>query len=197
MDTFHAKVEAELKQKQEKFNSDVSNLQSNSSTQENLENKTQSSCLVPDCNTQVDFFTGKKCKFCKNLYCFEHIQLEKHECVKTTPTKFLRKTWLRRYNLNISSGKFIVVCDDCEYVSGYGSLIDEVGDERKYHIDNNHCNPKQVFLEEDLSEEKVEKNIDLEKVVPTDRGFWVCSHCRPAQKFTDRSAYIVHHFSHG
>ena len=196
MDAFHVKVESELQAKQKEFNDEASNFQSNSSTQENLENNKQS-CLVPDCNVQVDFFSGKKCKWCKNLYCFEHIQLEKHECVKTTPTKFLRKTWLRRYNLNISSGKYIVVCDDCGYVSGYSSLIDIAGDERKYHIDNNSCNSKQVFLEEDLSDQKVEKNIDLEKVVPTDRGFWVCSHCRPAQKFTDRAQYIAHHFSHG
>jgi len=196
IEEFNAKVESVIKQKQEEFNNDESNFQSNDSVQENSENNTQT-CLVPDCNVQVNFFSGKKCKFCKNLYCFEHIQLEKHECVKSTPTKYLRKTWLRRYGINISSGKFIVVCDDCEYVSGYGSLIDEAGDERKYHIDNSHCNPKQVFLEEDLSEEKVEKNINLEQVVPIDRGFWVCSHCRPAQKFTDRSEYIAHHLSHG
>ena len=127
-------------------------------------------CFYPECRTEVDYFNSKKCKFCSNLYCFDHIQLEKHDCVKTT-TKFLRKTWLRRYDLNISSGKYIVVCDDCGYVSGYGALIDEAGDERKYHIENNHCNSKQVFLEEDLSEVKVEKNINLEQVVPSDRVF--------------------------
>ena len=42
----------------------------------------------------------------------------------------------------------------------------------------------------------IEKNINLEQVVPPDRDFWVCSHCRPAQKFTDRAQYIAHHFSH-
>jgi len=193
MDEFNAKVEEDLQKKQEEFN----NNNAVNSTQETLDDPVQSTCSVSDCNKQVDFFSGKKCKFCKKQFCFDHIQLEKHECAKTTPTKFLRKTWLRRYDLNISSGKYIVVCDDCGYVSGYGALIDEAGDERKYHIENNHCNSKQVFLEEDLSEEKVEKNIDLEQVVPSDRDFWVCSHCRPAQKFTDRSAYIAHHFSHG
>lgn len=153
-------------------------------------------CSVSECKNEVDFFSGKKCKFCNNPYCFNHIQLEKHECAKTTPVKFLRKSWLRRYELNISSGRYIVVCDACGYVSELGSLIDMAGEERSYHIKTSGCDEKRVFLEEDLSHEKVSKDIKLEEVVPSDRMFWVCSHCRPPQKFTERSEYIAHHYSH-
>ena len=153
-------------------------------------------CTVSDCKNEVDFFTGKKCKFCNNSYCFEHIQLEKHECVKTTPIKFLRKSWLRKYGVNISSGRYIVVCDVCGYVSQLGMLIDLAGEERTFHINTVGCDEKKVFLEEDLSHEKISKDINLESVVPSDRIFWVCSYCRPPQKFTTRSEYIAHHYSH-
>ncbi len=183
---------------QEKFNKHASSLKRDSPIPKNPPNTQQdsSTCSVSDCTKKVDFFSGKKCKFCENLYCFEHIQLEKHECVKTTPTKYLRKTWLRRYNVNISTGRYIVVCDDCGWVSKYGSLIDIAGDERNHHLENSTCESKKVWLEEDLSDQKVDKDIDLEQVVPTERGFWVCAHCRPPQKFTDRTKYISHHYFH-
>jgi len=148
------------------------------------------------CQKPIVFPDDFTCKFCNLKFCSDHIQLENHECVKTTPTKYLRKTWLRRYDLNISSGRYIVVCDVCGYVSQIGSLIDMAGEERKHHIANNCCDSKKVFLEEDLSHEKVIKDVKLEEVVPTDRSFWVCSHCRPPQKFTSRSEYIAHHYSH-
>jgi hypothetical protein len=165
-------------------------------TFEKKEPNQPSKCSFQDCDVQVDFFSGKNCKFCQNPYCFKHIQLEKHECSKTTPVKFLRKSWLRKYGVNISSGRYIVVCDVCGYVSEIGSLIDIAGEERTYHINTSGCDEKKVFLEEDLSHEKISKNINLEEIVPSDRMFWVCSHCRPPQKFTNRSEYIAHHYSH-
>lgn len=153
-------------------------------------------CAVVKCSNQVDFFNGKKCKFCQNPYCFEHIQFEKHDCVKTTPTKYIRKTWLRKYLVNVSSGRYIVVCDECGYVSEISSLIDLADQERKQHIQTSGCDGKRVFLEEDLSDQKIPSNIQLENVIPHDRKFFVCCHCRPPKKFTDRNEYISHHFIH-
>ena len=188
--------EERLRIQQEKFNKRVKSLNRKNIVEKKSDNITQIGCLVDNCNVKVDFFTGKKCKFCNNQYCFEHVQMEKHDCVKTTPTKFLRKTWLRKYGLNISSGRFIVVCDNCHYVSKRGSLIDVAGDERKKHVESKKCNSNLVFLEEDLINEKIPKIKNFEQTVPTDRILWVCSHCRPPQKFTDRSAYIAHHYTH-
>ena len=76
------------------------------------------------------------------------------------------------------------------------SLIDVAGDEIKKHIESKKCNSNLVFLEEDLINEKIPKIKNFEQTVPTDRILWVCSHCRPPQKFTDRSAYIAHHYTH-
>lgn len=183
---------------QEEFNQHTENLKKRSHDTVDSETlEEQTTCSVLECGKEVDFFEGKKCKFCNNLYCFEHIQLEKHECVKPTLVrKHLRKTWLRKYDVNISSGRYIVVCDDCSFVSKYGSLIDIAGDERNNHIADTNCDSKKVWLEEDLSDYKIEKDIDLEQLVPTDRTFWVCAHCRPPQKFTDRTEYISHHYFH-
>ncbi len=104
-------------------------------------------CYFSECSVGVDYFNSKKCKFCDNLYCFEHIQLESHDCVKTIHVKFLRKDWLRKYELNISSGQYKVVCDQCGFVSSF-SLIDFAGTERESHIKKQGCEGSKVFLEE-------------------------------------------------
>lgn len=192
-------LEISRQRNQEKFNKHASSLKRNSHLSENSPNTQQDSftCSVSDCTKKVDFFTGKKCKVCDNLYCLDHLIYENHGCVKPTLAReHLRKTWLRKYGVNISSGRYIVVCDECGWVSKYGSLIDIAGDEREHHLENSTCNSKKVWLEEDRSDQKVDKDIDLETVVPTDRTFWVCAHCRPPQKFTDRAKYISHHYFH-
>ncbi len=154
-------------------------------------------CCAADCDVEVTFLEGKKCKMCEKPCCMEHLEYEKHNCIKTRHVPFIRKTWLRKYGLNISSGRFLVVCEDCHYVSEYGTLIEDAGDERIRHIETSGCNLKKVWLEEVEIPEKTHEDVNYEEIVPTDRILWVCSHCRPPQKFTDRSQYINHHFSHG
>jgi len=103
-------------------------------------------CSYHNCNAEVNFFNSKKCKFCHNLYCFDHIQLENHECVKTVHVKYLRKDWLRKYELNISSGQYKVACDQCGFQSDF-SLIDSAGEQRESHIQTQGCDGSKVFLE--------------------------------------------------
>ena len=148
------------------------------------------------CGIGVKFPDDFTCKFCKRDFCGDHIQLENHECGKIELVKFLRKTWLRRLDLNVSSGRYSVVCDVCRYVSESGSLIDFAGEERKTHIANTSCDPRMVFPEEDLSREEIPKNVKIEEIVHTDRKFWVCGYCIPPQLFDDRSEHIAHHYSH-
>ena len=115
---------------------------------------------------------------------------------KATPTKYIRKTWLRKYNQNISLGRYIVVCDQCGYFSKISTLIEFANEERKDHISTQGCLGSEVFLEEDVSEEKIPKNIKIEEHVVHDRSFWLCCHCRPPQKFLKRDEYIAHHYFH-
>lgn len=117
------------------------------------------------CQKNIVFPDDFTCKFCKQKFCGDHIQLEKHECIKAAPTKYIRKTWLRKYNQNISLGRYIVVCDQCGYFSQISTLIEFANEERKDHISTQGCLGSKVFLEEDVSEEKIPKNIKIEEYV--------------------------------
>lgn len=140
------RIEDELRKKQESFNEEISKTHHKDN---NLKNTIQSNvCSFSDCANNAGFLSGKRCKFCANQYCLEHIQLEKHECVKTTPVKHLRKTWIRKYGLDISTGLYVVSCDQCGFHSEAGRMIDLAEDDRKDHILMNGCDDKKVFLEQ-------------------------------------------------
>lgn len=141
IETIERKIQNDLRKKEEMFNAGTGK------QSQDVAKKT-GNCCFSGCRNQVNFFNGKQCKFCNNLYCFDHIQLESHNCIKTMPTKFLRKDWLRKYELDISTGLYVVVCDDCGFRSDIGRLIDTAGDERQNHISDRGCDQKKVFLEQ-------------------------------------------------
>lgn len=114
------------------------------------------------CDKSIVFPDDFTCKFCNMNLCSEHIQLEKHDCMKTTPVKHVRKKWLRKYGLNISSGKFKVVCDNCGYNSN-PNLIEYADNERKNHIETSECSEDNVFLEVE-EEPKSIPGSELERV---------------------------------
>lgn len=101
------------------------------------------------CGIEVDFFSGKKCKFCDETCCFKHIQLENHDCRKTRNTKYIRKKWLRKKGINVSSGLYKVECDHCGYLSDQSYGIEVAGNIRLQHIrdSKNNCPANMVFLE--------------------------------------------------
>lgn len=104
-------------------------------------------CSALDCNVVESVLNGKECKFCNNFCCIEHLLCHKHDCVKDRHVKFVRKTWLRKYGQDISTGHYTVVCDVCGYVSKTASFIEVAGDERLAHISETGCDSKKVFLE--------------------------------------------------
>lgn len=104
-------------------------------------------CSALDCNVIESVLNGKECKFCNNFCCIEHLLCHKHDCVKDKHVKFVRKTWLRKYGQDISTGHYTVVCDVCGYVSKTASFIEIAGDERLAHISETGCDSKKVFLE--------------------------------------------------
>lgn len=104
-------------------------------------------CSALDCDVMESVLNGKECKFCNNFCCIEHLLCHKHDCVKDKHVKFVRKTWLRKYGQDISTGHYTVVCDVCGYVSKTASFIEIAGDERLAHISETGCDSKKVFLE--------------------------------------------------
>lgn len=104
-------------------------------------------CCALDCNVPESVLNGKECKFCNRFCCIDHLLCHKHDCVKDRHVKFVRKSWLRKYGLNVSTGYYTVVCDACGYVSSPASLIEIAGEERLSHISEIGCNSNQVWLE--------------------------------------------------
>ena len=109
--------------------------------------KLNRTCCASDCNIKESPLIGKECKFCNNFCCIKHLLCHKHDCVKDIHVKFIRKTWLRKYGEDISTGHYTVVCDVCGYVSPKSSLIEIAGEERLSHISQSGCDLKKVFLE--------------------------------------------------
>lgn len=155
-------------------------------------------CTFIECLKPLVYPDIFSCKYCGFKYCAEHKQPENHSCGKPSYVKYVRKTWLRKYEQNISSGQYIVVCDTCGYTSSEPQLIDLAGRELEAHLTNNGtCSTKNTFLEEVLAPD-VFKTLanQRENIVHDNRPFWVCAHCRPPQKFKTRDEYIAHHFVH-
>lgn len=152
-------------------------------------------CYSDKCDENIDFFNGKRCKLCDNSCCFKHIQPENHDCPKVTPVKHLRKTWLRKYDQNISSGLYIVVCDQCGYVSENPSFIDIVDQERVSHIQTSGCNDKKIFLEE-YNDNQINHNTNLEKITSRDEQHYMCTRCDPPRKFSNEVEYKSHNLNY-
>jgi hypothetical protein len=60
--------------------------------------------------------------------------------------KFIRKTWVRKYGQNITTGLYKVICDQCGYSSD-AKLIEGAGLDRELHMADKGCNMDKVFLE--------------------------------------------------
>jgi hypothetical protein len=118
------------------------------STGKTYEDSNQSGmCCALDCDVSESVLNGKECKFCNRFCCIDHLLCHKHDCVKDKHVKFVRKSWLRKYGLNVSTGYYTVTCDACGYVSSSASLIEIAGEERLTHIAETGCNSNQVWLE--------------------------------------------------
>ncbi len=104
-------------------------------------------CCALNCDVPDSILNGKECKFCNKFCCIDHLLCHKHDCIKDRHVKFVRKLWLRKYGLNVSTGYYTVICDACGYTSPTASLIEIAGEERLSHISETCCNSNQVWLE--------------------------------------------------
>lgn len=107
-------------------------------------------CCKSGCEEVLHGLNSKACKLCEQQVCLKHLQPENHDCPKVIYTKYIRKTWLRKYGQNVTTATFIVVCETCGYVSELSSLIEYAGAELETHLKNNeNCMlNKRTFLEE-------------------------------------------------
>src|SRR5574337_1192518 len=98
-------------------------------------------CAKMGCEEKLHGLNSKACKLCKQQVCIDHLQPETHDCPKVIYTKYIKKTWLRKYGVNVSSSPFRVICETCGYVSEYPKLIEHAGEELESHLKHNpECN---------------------------------------------------------
>ena len=98
------------------------------------------------CHKVIGSIYAYPCPYCKQNFCIDHKQAEKHDCIKARYAKFIRKTWIRKYEVNISTGWYSVACDQCGFTSE-SAYIEVAGEVREKHINEKDCDPSKVFLE--------------------------------------------------
>lgn len=87
------------------------------------------------------------CYYCQKVYCDKHRLAENHECPKVTAAKHIKKDWLRKKGINITSGKYAATCKQHGLTSEYCD-IEEANQKRIIHIKENGCSPADVQLKE-------------------------------------------------
>lgn len=95
------------------------------------------------------------CKFCGFKFCDEHMETDRHQCIKTRYVEFIKRT---NKAPNVANGLFKVVCNVCGFVSKKPTPIEYAGEELTQHTQMIGCVDK-IFLEEAKSEDE-----DLNKI---------------------------------
>lgn len=102
------------------------------------------------------------CKFCGFKFCEEHLESERHQCIKTRYTEFVKNTGRQP---NIARGKFRVVCNVCGFVSKKPTPIEYAGEELTQHMQFIGC-AKDIFLEEITQNTGSENQVNVKSISP-------------------------------
>jgi len=87
------------------------------------------------------------CYYCQKTFCDEHSIAENHECPKVVAAKHIEKSYLRRKDVNITTGRYMVICKNCGFSTDYFG-IEEANQKRIYHMQNQKCSSKSVQLKQ-------------------------------------------------
>jgi tetratricopeptide (TPR) repeat protein len=112
--------------------------------------------ICQQCQTGLVWPDINACYYCQKNYCMEHRLPENHECPKVIAAKHIKNDYLRKKGVNITTGRFAVICNQCGYTSEY-AMIEKVSEIRKNHINQNHCKSDMVKLrqhDEDVLEDE-------------------------------------------
>ena len=86
------------------------------------------------------------CTYCGFKFCPDHKSTDKHQCIKTRYSEYVRQTNPSKQP-NISRGDFRVICELCGFTTSKGVPIEYAGEELEQHMQIVGCTEK-VFLEE-------------------------------------------------
>ena len=88
------------------------------------------------------------CTYCRLKFCADHRLAENHDCFKAKHAKYIRRSWLQKRGQNITSGKYVVACDNCGFKTTEPRFIEIAGQLREDHILQKGCPGSKIFLED-------------------------------------------------
>ncbi len=105
------------------------------------------------CNKTLIWSEIFNCYYCQKTYCDEHSQPENHQCPKVMSAKHIEQNYLRRKGVNITSGRYMVVCKQCDYQTNYTD-IEKANEQRINHIKSTGCTGNLVKLRQHDDDKK-------------------------------------------
>ncbi len=99
------------------------------------------------CEIQISYLDKFACYFCSQAYCIKHRLPENHNCSKVMAAKHIERNYLRKRGTNITTGRYMVLCKDCGFRTGF-TYIEEANQQRINHIKTNRCSGSSVKLRE-------------------------------------------------
>ncbi len=143
------------------------------------------------CQKELVWPDINSCYYCKKNYCGEHRLPENHTCPKVMAAKYIKNDYLRKKGVNITTGRFAVVCKQCGYESEYEG-IEKVNQFRTNHINQKHCKSEFVKLRQH-DEDQINDEQFIQKTNPTNQGNMWMYDCLGEAK----SIILQHHSAEG
>ena len=97
------------------------------------------------CEKEITWPEIYPCAYCSGFFCIDHRIAEKHDCQRVLAAKNIEKDYLRRKGVNITSGEFQVVCNNCGFKTEFMEIV-SANEERENHIQIKKCPSKSVLL---------------------------------------------------
>ncbi len=149
-------------------------------------------CNYVPCSKSISGLDVFNCKYCHGKFCIEHKLDTNHDCPKTKYAKFIEKHHLLKKGEPIMSGRYYVICKECQDVVSNPLLLENAGKEMEKHTQN--TGHDQVKLKEAKPPE-ISFGVSIRET-SDEYGLWTCGLCVPPRKFDDKDDYIRHHYFH-
>lgn len=70
---------------------------------------------------------------------------ENHQCPRVMAAKHVEKSWLKRVEMDVTHGRFVVICYECNYESSPEDIL-LADEERSQHIKSSGHPTEKVWL---------------------------------------------------
>jgi len=85
------------------------------------------------------------CKICGKTHCHQHRMPENHQCPRVMAARHIEKSWLKKDMIDVTNGRFAVVCHECRYESNPDDIL-LADEDRSRHIKSSGHPAEKVWL---------------------------------------------------